>query len=437
MEQRNGRIDRHGQRSPEVWCRHFAFAGWEDQRFLDVVVEKVRTQRADLGSVGDVIAAQVEEALRGERKEISTPEERRRIVHDDVRAAVITRERIRELQDRLSEARRTWRIYPETLQSVLEEALRLVGHPGLEPLASGDLAGRAWILRALPAAWAECRPLIQDAKGRLLPILFDERHARDRKDVVLLHLDHPLIRRALAVFRQNLWSAGLHESHRMSRASYRVLSRRDLPAPMVVLVSRLVAVGEQGNRLHEELLHTGGPFREDRVEPAPSEALAARLEQPGTHPPLPASLADRLRALFPGHERDLRKALEAQIAAARKDLGRRLQERATTEAKEIRGLIDERQREIAKRVAAMEKQLGATQLALFDDLEREQWQRDLSWLRGRKDQLETERATEPDAVKARYRLRDAVRAFPLALVYLLPEDLVEATSAESTRGGRR
>ena len=198
MEQRNGRIDRHGQKADEVFCWHFAFKGWEDQQFLDVVVDKVRTQRADLGSVGDVIAIQDEEAQRGERREISTPEKRRQVVHDDVRAEVVTKERIRELQARLSEARQKWNIYPETMRLVLEEALRLVNHRGLEAVEAGELAGKAWLLKNLPAAWAECAPSIKDAKGRLLNLVFDEEHGRDRRDISLVHLDHPLIKRALA-----------------------------------------------------------------------------------------------------------------------------------------------------------------------------------------------------------------------------------------------
>ena len=38
MEQRNGRIDRHGQPASDVYCRHFRYTNNEDQRFLEVVV---------------------------------------------------------------------------------------------------------------------------------------------------------------------------------------------------------------------------------------------------------------------------------------------------------------------------------------------------------------------------------------------------------------
>lgn len=424
MEQRNGRIDRHGQKHGRVFCLHFVYAGWEDQRFLDVVVEKVRTQRADLGSVGDVIAAQVEEALRGERREIQTPEDRRKILKDELQAEVVTRERIRELQAELTEARKTWRIYPDTLRMVLEEALRLAGHKGLDLVETGGSAGRAWLLRNLPAAWSECRPSLQDAKGRLLHLVFDEEHARDRKDVCLVHLDHPLMKRALGVFRKNLWSVGVHESHRMSRVSYRVVRRRDLAEPAVVLVSRLVAVGEQGNKLHEELVLTGGTFREGDVRVEKPERLAAWLDLCGEHPALPSAVAQALRNFFPQHERRLRDALDERVKAVAADLRRRLEQRGSEEAKELRRLIDERRKETEKRVSAMLKIIESDQLKLWPEPEREQYERDVAWLKSRRDQLERERETEPAAARDRYAMRGVPRAFPLAVLYLLPDALL-------------
>lgn len=75
-EQRNGRVDRHGQKAKNVYCRHFHYTNSADQRFLEVVVEKVRTQRADLGAVGDVIASQVEKAILRLRDTIEDPTDR-------------------------------------------------------------------------------------------------------------------------------------------------------------------------------------------------------------------------------------------------------------------------------------------------------------------------------------------------------------------------
>ncbi|MBN1947328.1 MAG: SWF/SNF helicase family protein, partial [Bradymonadales bacterium] len=424
MEQRNGRVDRHGQKAQDVFCHHFVYQGWEDQQFLDVVVDKVRTQRADLGSVGDVIAAQVEQALRGERAFIQSPDDRRRRLRDEIRSEVVTQDRIRALQHELSRARRVWHLYPDTLRLVLDEALHLVNHPGLEPVEDPDRASTGWLLRSLPDAWAECRPFITDARGRLLKLVFDEQLARDRKDATLIHLDHPLMKRALAVFRANLWSVGLHESHQLARVSYRVLADRELDRPAVLLVSRLVAISRLGHKLHEELLVTGGEIQEESIRPLEPDRLQELLDLDGQHPPLPSGIAQLLRRFFPAHERQLGSALEGQVKERDKELRSQLRRRGTEEAGQVRALIDERVKEIEKRIKTMEKGMGGFQLELFDTVERDQFQRDLSWLKGRSEQLTRERETEPVAVKERYVLRDDPRAFPLCLLYLLPESLV-------------
>jgi hypothetical protein len=426
MEQRNGRIDRHGQRATVVYCQHFVYDGWEDQQFLDVVVDKVRTQRADLGSVGDVIAAQVEAALRGELKQIKTPEDRRKRLKAEVQAEVVTQDRIRALSHELTHARKVWNLYPDTLKQVLHEGLLLAGHEqGLELADTGERAGKTWLLRNLPATWAECLPFIRDAKGHLLKLVFDDELARDRKDLALIHLDHPLMKRALAVFRANMWSAGLHEEHRLARACYRVA--KDVRHAVVAVVARLVCISEQGQKLHEELIIAGGEVQESKLTAADPKWLGEVLELPAKHPKLPAAVGTSLRKLFPAHEATLQKAIDDLAKARDKDLKKQLADRGLAEAREVRGLIDERLKEVDKRIVQMEKEVDDRQLALWDDFEKDQHKKDLDWLRGRKRQLQANRESEPEAVKARYRLRDKSRAFPLALVYVLPEKLLAAS----------
>src|SRR5262249_48265637 len=87
MEQRNGRLDRHGQRAWEVRVYHFVGKGYDrcgsgpsvppgqlegDLEFLMRAAIKIETIREDLGKVGPVIAAQVEEAMLGHRSRLDT-----------------------------------------------------------------------------------------------------------------------------------------------------------------------------------------------------------------------------------------------------------------------------------------------------------------------------------------------------------------------------
>ena len=77
MEQRNGRVDRHGQKANEVNIYHFVGQGFDsaivsgkvgdleaDLEFLMRAALKVETIREDLGKVGLVIAAQVKARMR-------------------------------------------------------------------------------------------------------------------------------------------------------------------------------------------------------------------------------------------------------------------------------------------------------------------------------------------------------------------------------------
>jgi len=88
MEQRNGRIDRHGQKAKAVRVYHFVGQGYKqreqanqnlpagelegDLEFLMVAARKINQIREDLGKVGPVIAQQVEEAMLGQRTRLDT-----------------------------------------------------------------------------------------------------------------------------------------------------------------------------------------------------------------------------------------------------------------------------------------------------------------------------------------------------------------------------
>jgi len=109
------------------------------------------------------------------------------------------------------------------------------------------------------------------------------------------------MKRALGVFRANLWSIGVHESHQLHRASYKVVADRDLSSPVIVLYTRLVAVGANGQRLHEEIVPVGGEFKGETLLPLTSSELDARLGSTGENPAIPPDVGASLRSLFPCH----------------------------------------------------------------------------------------------------------------------------------------
>lgn len=423
MEQRNGRIDRHGQKAEVVDCHHFRYTNSEDQPFLDVVVQKVKTQRADLGAVGEVIAEEVERAILGLTKTVQDPRERRERQEAELTSQLRAEEDARSLHDRLLRARGDLSLYPENLARALHEALVLVGQEGLRSAEEGELAGKAYDLRGLPSVWSDCKRYLFNARGDRLRLVFDHEVAKGRKDVALIHLGHPLMQRAMGVFRGCLWEQPFGRAQRLHRCTYRILSQQALPDPAIIASARLVVISKAGEKLHEAVVRTGGWIRGTDVVPMDAELRDNLLREQYEHSDIPSSLGDRLRALFPGHSHKLNEMLQELQEQEARRVGELLREEGRSVAKGMRELIDERIKEISKRLKDAEEQFDEAQLRLFGD-ELEQYQEDIAWLRHRLDQLKGNRQTRPQAARDRYELK-SVRIFPLGLLYLLPTSLVK------------
>jgi len=423
MEQRNGRIDRHGQRAAVVTMYHFLYDDDADSRFLQTVIDKVQTMRADLGSVGDVIANQVEEAMLGRRSDLVIPVRRRELAQEIVRGDLLTESRTREIRHRMDRTRDNLGLQPEIMAMVLDEALRLARHPGLQPASDPALRGRAFQLRTLPPGWSEATPTLRDPQGRLLDITFDRSVAHDRRDVTLLHLNHPLLQRAVSIFRARIW---LQDDSSLHRASYRVLPDQVLSEPVVLAHGRLVAISTLSQRLHEALVTVGGEFKGEHIYPLAADDLRRLLAHAGDQPAIPARVLEPFSRLWSSHRRTLEQSLQDEQARQEVLLADLAAQRAEEDAVAIGLLMDERIKELQQRIRTTEKEQARVpeyQLKLFDLDEYHQYQEDMEWLRRKLDDLRQRRDSEPERVRRTYQLRD-VRVFPLAMLYLLPQRLL-------------
>src|SRR5204863_3016816 len=121
------------------------------------------------------------------------------------------------------------------------------------------------------------------------PITFDHDIARNRTDVVLAHLGHPLVRMALALMRAEVWGTGNH----LHRVSARYADAALGPVPVAVAHGRLVITGATGHRLHEQLIFAGLRLVSDRPERLGVEATDAAMATGRGHA-VPRTLAGRL-----------------------------------------------------------------------------------------------------------------------------------------------
>src|SRR5207244_4369388 len=119
MEQRNGRIDRHGQRSKEVSIWHpvdgEAAAGDTVGGHKDDIIRaltKLEAMRQDMGSVNPVIAPQMAGLIEGSRRELDTREAevRAATARRFVRSEAQLKERIARLNERLQETEKEFHL---------------------------------------------------------------------------------------------------------------------------------------------------------------------------------------------------------------------------------------------------------------------------------------------------------------------------------------
>ena len=268
LEQRNGRIDRHGQ-ARDVTIYHFASDDDADLNFVARVIGKVNDIREDLGSVGELFDAAFQRRmmeLTEDNDVLSDLEHQiagRRASADDARVAV--KETGEEEKQRLQQLLVDLDLNPDTLQETLRVALGLGA--SREVLDGPDAKGRMRLSTPLPPRW---QAIVDDSlrlssqagvAGAMPWLVFDNRYFiqqvngrpvfRPSPDTVLLHLGHPLFRQALGVFARLRFPGGQTDYQAPSRWT---VTEGTVPAGAEALI--LLTVEEMAiNELRETFHH--------------------------------------------------------------------------------------------------------------------------------------------------------------------------------------
>jgi superfamily II DNA or RNA helicase len=429
LEQRIGRIDRHGQRhQPEAY--HFVGAGWEkapsgsyerDLEFLARVARKVATQAEDLGSINSVLEAAIQQHMLGALPVDFDPiKVEAKPAAKMLRAELNLRERVDTLGRRLRQSIEDLHVSPANIERVVSTALSVARQPQLKSVPDPKDHGTGlFSLPVLSGSWARSAAGLEDPfSGELRPITFDQGRAADRQDVVLAHLAHPLVAMSTRLLRAAVWGSEHGGLHRVSAC----LSDDDaLEAVVLAAYSRLVLVGADGMRLHEEVFASGGWLRDGRF------ATIRRVGQL-------TSILDR--ALGPDGTRPVAEALQARLAAewerAREALAATISNRASEREQSLRNRLETLRRDETTRIddtigqfrRTLERALAdpgteQLQLRLYQEDERAQLRRDIDTWRSTLETLEGHRLAEIEQIDRRYA---DVRAltFPAAIVFVVP-----------------
>lgn len=459
LEQRNGRLDRHGQ-ARDVTIFHFTSNDDADLRFLARIVEKVDQIREDLGTLGELFDAAFQRRFVDLEDEATIGQALDRSVESARDASAVPTDRGAALIDgaeqaRIDRLRRDVDLDAETLRATLDVALGLeVGPPRLE---GPDARGRFQLLHPIPGRW---RPIVDDSlrlahdgsplSGSIPGLVFDAAHFvedrlgrpvfRPRKDTALLHLGHPLFRHALASFAR-LRFPGAGEGHTATRW---VVRRGAVPsdADALVLVSvEEIAVNALREPFHHWVRTLRFPVRGDEV----GDALP--YVAPADEPSVDATSDEvaRARELWSDVGLDLRDALRERTKALEARIAEALASRVDAAIADAKATFESRQLEVResmkrntmksleKEIEQMRTRLNDPQQLLFPEHTRE-LERDIQ---AREDELkrrerdshelldilakEAERVTQR-LLPQRYSLQGGgVQSFPLTVEIRFPE----------------
>ncbi|WP_414154275.1 DISARM system SNF2-like helicase DrmD [Pseudomonas sp. BNK-43-a] len=209
LEQRNGRVDRHGQKADEVRIHHFVFKNQEDSEFLKHIVDKVETIRNDLGSVGTLIADSVRKRALGQTVSLAAIDDdaRRRLAREEMELDAHENESVAQMVGALNRARSALDISESNQLNLLRQAL------SLEDCAESvkELGNDEFLLTRVPTAWTECKAYVSShyVQKRLS---FNRKKTMRDDNVGIVHLDHPLMRRATSAFRIQMWGGKLRKT---------------------------------------------------------------------------------------------------------------------------------------------------------------------------------------------------------------------------------
>ena len=140
--------------------------------------------------------------------------------------------------------------------------MQLAGQPALIPTKTED-GKPCFQLPPLRGSWAACAEGLEHPHTKeIRPITFDESVSKGRDDVVLVHLNHRLPQMCLRLLRAEVWAE--KGRSKLQRVTARVVPNDILDTPAMIAHARLVVIGGDSYRLHEEIIAAGGLIKEGK-----------------------------------------------------------------------------------------------------------------------------------------------------------------------------
>jgi len=438
LEQRIGRIDRYGQtEEPQIF--HFTPQPAEgaeghslyeaDADFMARIARKVANVEHDLGSVNQVIGDEIQGHFAGSTRPRgkTTKVDPNAAINAALAGGIELNARLTQLEEGFEASRTAMHLDASNLRRVVDTALRLDHQLPLIPIPfdpddpMGDRA-EEFAVRTLPRPRGsehsagvdlfevpQLSPPWQSALTGLYtrlhpevarPITFDAEVARDRNDVVYVHLGHPIVQKAQRLLRSAMWSAA-SPLHRVTAVVV-----DDLHESFVAAVTRMVLVGRGGSRLHEDVFLAGVRLRgrramaEERAEAALEQALDGDLVLAAP------TVRNRLSEMWNTPDSAVRARLEESMhdrAAKRQAaVSKQLEQRASDDTRRAREIYAAFRVNLKESLDVLRRAEEEEAAKLFSDDQQQQRRRDIDAMVRRLDDLGDEEARELESIAARY-----------------------------------
>ncbi len=457
LEQRNGRLDRHGQ-ARDVTVHYFMSKQENDLNFLGRVIHKADDIREDLSSANELFDEAVHRRLvQGEDlatvqhdldKRLEAVRESSRMDADDEVAPEQPGGMERDLDAMAAEVD----LDPEALRDTLETAMAL--RAGRPQLRCSEQDKTCTLVRPDLPGWSDTvddslrRRMAGTQLGPVSKVAFDpapfmvqigERKVfSPRPDVLMMHLSHPMVQKALSTLTRCRFP-GAGDS--LSRWTVR---KGGVPkgADAVVLLSvEELAINDLRESFHHWVRTLELPVKGGKLELALNHRPARELRLAGSTPSeadedmareLLEDLGEEIKDILKQHASGLNHSLEEQLKADGQQARQLEDERYRSRQGEVSSLIAE------NTLAKLEKEvenlrIKRAQGQLFgeaerlDEIDRNIEERQAEIVRRKRhyeevrDQLERERKRIlTHLLPKRYAMSEPAQVFPVSIEVRLP-----------------
>ena len=395
LEQRNGRLDRHGQ-ARDVTVHHFVSDQDHDLKFLAHVIGKADEIREDLGSANELFDEAAHRRLvDGEALEVVQRDLDLRLAATRGRAAIEADDSVstgeggngvtQDLEAIAAEVDLDSRALRETLEAAMAiragrpqldcsekpQTCRVLnpGLPGWSEVIDDSLRVRTGTDSRGPVARVAFgpEPFLEDVGGREV--------FAPRPDVLLMHLSHPMLQKALSSLTRRRFP-GTGDS--VSRWSVRLGGVPEDAQALVLLSIEELAVNDLRESFHHWVRTLAFPVRDGSLEdPLPHRPAVELRGAVATHDEthierardLLEDVEPDLQRILRNHAEKLTPALRSQLALDGEQARKQEDERYRSRQGEVSSLIAENT--LAKLEREVEKlQAARAQGQLFGEAER-------------------------------------------------------------------